>query len=85
MFDLSGTHGTIPPPATQSPFCSVGLFPCDNGNCYNSNQKCDFLDACGDSTDERVCGMHMKYFINFLCNALLSSGILMNCKLTDHT
>ncbi|KAK7072099.1 hypothetical protein SK128_009911, partial [Halocaridina rubra] len=40
---------------TPVPICPVGQLPCDNANCYYPTQACNFLDDCGDGTDERDC------------------------------
>lgn len=42
-------------------FCSVGPCPhgyreCQNGKCYQPEQSCNFVDDCGDYTDENECG-----------------------------
>lgn len=34
--------------------CSSKL-RCNNGKCYSEYQKCNFIDDCGDSTDEYEC------------------------------
>ncbi len=39
---------------TPSPLCP-GQLSCDNGNCYNPIESCNFVDDCGDGTDERGC------------------------------
>ncbi|XP_077160334.1 MAM and LDL-receptor class A domain-containing protein 1 [Paroedura picta] len=36
--------------------CSQGFLECLNGNCYRPEQSCNFVDDCGDNTDERECG-----------------------------
>lgn len=41
-------------PTTQ-PSCAPHRFQCSNGRCIAKNQVCDFLDDCGDSSDELNC------------------------------
>ncbi|XP_016068757.1 PREDICTED: MAM and LDL-receptor class A domain-containing protein 1-like [Miniopterus natalensis] len=43
----------VPPP---SGYCPHGSLECQNGKCYNPEQSCNFVDDCGDSTDENECG-----------------------------
>nr|XP_039270832.1 MAM and LDL-receptor class A domain-containing protein 1-like [Styela clava] len=74
LFDISGSHGTVPPPVTQSPICSAGLYPCDNGNCYSSAQRCDFTDTCGDNTDEKLCGTTCDFDVD-QCGWTNSEGV----------
>ncbi|XP_063596764.1 MAM and LDL-receptor class A domain-containing protein 1-like [Penaeus indicus] len=45
-----GDHLTTP-----VPICPPGELACDNGQCYNPSVACNFLDDCGDGTDEREC------------------------------
>ncbi|CAM4599204.1 unnamed protein product [Lepidochelys kempii] len=42
------------PPSTGS--CSDGYWECQNGKCYRPEQSCNFVDDCGDNTDENECG-----------------------------
>ncbi|XP_013804776.1 MAM and LDL-receptor class A domain-containing protein 1 [Apteryx mantelli] len=44
---------TALPPAGP---CSHGYWECQNGKCYRPEQSCDFVDNCGDNTDESECG-----------------------------
>ena len=42
-------------------FCLLGICPpgfreCQNGKCYKPEQSCNFVDDCGDETDENECG-----------------------------
>lgn len=37
-------------------YCPYGYRECQNGKCYRAEQSCDFVDDCGDNTDENECG-----------------------------
>ncbi|XP_011911468.1 PREDICTED: MAM and LDL-receptor class A domain-containing protein 1-like [Cercocebus atys] len=37
-------------------FCPLGYWECQNGKCYRLEQSCNFVDDCGDNTDENECG-----------------------------
>lgn len=37
-------------------YCPHGYRECQNGQCYKPEQSCNFVDDCGDSTDENECG-----------------------------
>lgn len=48
---------------TPSPFidCPEGTHPCaNNQSCYNNIERCDFVDNCGDGTDEK--GLVLKTY-----------------------
>lgn len=45
----------------SSAFCSLGLLQCDNGACYKPEQLCDFIDNCGDNSDEKNCGTSCSF------------------------
>ncbi|KAH3887722.1 hypothetical protein DPMN_011741 [Dreissena polymorpha] len=42
--------------ATTIGKCGAGKFTCNNQRCYALTQRCDFVDDCGDNTDEMSCG-----------------------------
>ncbi|XP_059977241.1 MAM and LDL-receptor class A domain-containing protein 1 [Lagenorhynchus albirostris] len=37
-------------------YCPYGYRECQNGKCYKPEQSCNFVDDCGDYTDENDCG-----------------------------
>lgn len=39
----------------SSDFCPLGLLRCDNGACYKPEHLCNFIDNCGDNSDEKNC------------------------------
>lgn len=41
--------------------CPSGFLPCDNGQCFTPGQSCDFIDDCGDGTDEKDCGTSCSF------------------------
>ncbi|XP_054714592.1 LOW QUALITY PROTEIN: MAM and LDL-receptor class A domain-containing protein 2-like [Uloborus diversus] len=50
--DLSFEDCDIPRTATASDKCKDNEFMCRNGNCISSELLCDFVDDCGDYSDE---------------------------------
>ncbi|XP_064410804.1 MAM and LDL-receptor class A domain-containing protein 1 [Latimeria chalumnae] len=54
---LSSSHFPDDAP-TQPPAgsCPQGYLECQNGKCYRAEQSCDFVNDCGDNTDEKECG-----------------------------
>ncbi|XP_055063524.2 MAM and LDL-receptor class A domain-containing protein 1 isoform X1 [Misgurnus anguillicaudatus] len=63
---LSSSFETNSSPLLLSGSCPPGSLQCNNGNCYRSEQTCDFTDNCGDGTDEMDCGTSCS-FENGLC------------------
>ncbi|KAM5235404.1 MAM and LDL-receptor class A domain-containing protein 1 [Ctenodactylus gundi] len=49
----SGKEVAVPFPTGNCPY---GYGECQNGKCYRLEQSCDFVDDCGDNTDESECG-----------------------------
>ncbi|XP_055943864.1 MAM and LDL-receptor class A domain-containing protein 2-like isoform X2 [Argiope bruennichi] len=45
---------TVPPPIDKC--YEEGKLTCKNGNCYSHLQRCNFINDCGDNTDEKDCG-----------------------------
>uniref|UniRef100_A0A3Q3R9I1 MAM domain-containing protein n=1 Tax=Monopterus albus TaxID=43700 RepID=A0A3Q3R9I1_MONAL len=54
----AGIEDNTPPPPTS---CPSGFLPCENGMCFTLGQKCDFIDNCGDGTDEKHCGTSCSF------------------------
>ncbi|XP_048223736.1 MAM and LDL-receptor class A domain-containing protein 1 [Perognathus longimembris pacificus] len=40
----------------QTGYCPCGYHACQNGKCYKPEQRCNFINDCGDNTDEGDCG-----------------------------
>ncbi|XP_051007238.1 MAM and LDL-receptor class A domain-containing protein 1 [Acomys russatus] len=55
---LSSRHSTREELSLPLPtgFCPHGYEECQNGRCYSPEQRCNFVDDCGDNTDENECG-----------------------------
>lgn len=55
----TGPISTLPPGSvtTISPTgnCPTGQYKCNNGKCINSTLVCDFINNCGDNSDEIKC------------------------------
>uniref|UniRef100_UPI00398F495B MAM and LDL-receptor class A domain-containing protein 1-like n=1 Tax=Pristiophorus japonicus TaxID=55135 RepID=UPI00398F495B len=45
-----------PTPLPLTGSCPHGYLECQNGNCYQPEQSCDFVNDCSDNTDEKECG-----------------------------
>lgn len=54
-----GTVSTVPPGSvtTIAPIntCGAGKFQCTNKKCIDATLKCDFINHCGDNSDEVMC------------------------------
>ncbi|XP_067863191.1 MAM and LDL-receptor class A domain-containing protein 1 [Heptranchias perlo] len=50
-------HTPLPPTGS----CPHGYIECRNGNCYQPEQSCDFVNDCSDDTDEKECGMSCTF------------------------
>uniref|UniRef100_A0A3B4CKL8 MAM domain-containing protein n=1 Tax=Pygocentrus nattereri TaxID=42514 RepID=A0A3B4CKL8_PYGNA len=50
----------LPPPLPFGP-CPGGLLRCENGGCFKPEQFCDFIDNCGDNSDEKECGTSCSF------------------------
>jgi hypothetical protein len=49
-------------PSTTIGPCGSGQLQCKNKNkCYSFKEQCDFIDACGDNSDEALCGNYSVY------------------------
>ncbi|KAJ4920097.1 hypothetical protein JOQ06_027963 [Pogonophryne albipinna] len=48
--DVTFLH-CVPPPSSGDP-CTPEQFTCRNQNCISQDQLCDFIDHCGDQSDE---------------------------------
>uniref|UniRef100_A0A8C5VYQ1 MAM and LDL-receptor class A domain-containing protein 1 n=1 Tax=Microcebus murinus TaxID=30608 RepID=A0A8C5VYQ1_MICMU len=55
---LSSHHSVKEELAVPLPtgYCPQGYRECQNGKCYGPEQSCNFVDDCGDNTDENECG-----------------------------
>ncbi|KPP68837.1 MAM and LDL-receptor class A domain-containing protein 1-like, partial [Scleropages formosus] len=54
---LSSSPGLLeamPPPPSDS--CPRGYLGCGNGHCFQPEKSCNFVDDCGDGSDEANCG-----------------------------
>ncbi|XP_046708496.1 MAM and LDL-receptor class A domain-containing protein 1 isoform X3 [Silurus meridionalis] len=49
------------PDPMQTGSCPQGLLCCDNGACYKPEQLCNFIDDCGDNSDEKNCGTSCSF------------------------
>ncbi|RWS17354.1 hypothetical protein B4U79_11636 [Dinothrombium tinctorium] len=41
--------------------CPSGTDQCANGKCFTYQQKCNFIDDCGDKSDEKDCGTNCTF------------------------
>ncbi|XP_026792984.3 MAM and LDL-receptor class A domain-containing protein 1 [Pangasianodon hypophthalmus] len=49
------------PDSPPTDFCQLGLLRCDKGDYYKPEQLCDFIDNCGDNSDEKNCGTSCSF------------------------
>lgn len=56
---------------TPQPACFPGQLMCLNKNCYNPVETCNFIDDCGDNTDERFCS---KFFVQYCLDNIMNLG-----------
>ncbi|NP_001297043.1 MAM and LDL-receptor class A domain-containing protein 1 precursor [Xenopus tropicalis] len=63
--DIAFTNECFKPPALiaesynnmpQTELCPPSYLSCNNGKCFRPEQRCNFIDDCGDNTDENDCG-----------------------------
>ncbi|WAR02785.1 MLRP2-like protein [Mya arenaria] len=59
---IGGTiFGSPTAPSTTVGPCGAGKQKCNNGHCYTYSQQCNFMDDCGDNTDEIGCGTTCEF------------------------
>ncbi|GIZ02719.1 MAM and LDL-receptor class A domain-containing protein 1 [Caerostris extrusa] len=61
--DIPG-QPTTPPPIDD---CAPERLPCKNKKCYTHLQRCNFINDCGDNTDEENCGTSCDFEKNSTC------------------
>ncbi|KAI1287574.1 MAM and LDL-receptor class A domain-containing protein 2 [Halotydeus destructor] len=49
------------------PVCPDRQYMCDNGNCFTTRQMCNFVDDCGDNSDEANCGLDCDFDEDAFC------------------
>ncbi|XP_076802493.1 MAM and LDL-receptor class A domain-containing protein 1-like [Clavelina lepadiformis] len=55
--------------ASSGSQCDFEQFQCTNGNCISMDKRCDFVDDCGDNSDELTCPDYQACDFNSdLCN-----------------
>lgn len=49
-------------PFVSNATCTANEIKCNRGNCVSKDRKCDFVDDCGDKTDETLpeCNSYQK-------------------------
>ena len=59
FLNFAGTLPGLPTaPSTTVGQCGPGKMLCSfTKKCFSLEQTCDFIDSCGDGTDEATCGM----------------------------
>ncbi|XP_053385338.1 MAM and LDL-receptor class A domain-containing protein 1-like isoform X2 [Mercenaria mercenaria] len=92
--------GSIPgqptPPSTTPGPCEFRMSKCHTGSkCYSDQEHCDFIDACGDNSDEVTCGTSCQFESSSMCG--WENSAIDNCNFalvtaekspgpkTDHT
>ncbi|XP_010901050.2 MAM and LDL-receptor class A domain-containing protein 1 isoform X1 [Esox lucius] len=54
LLSTSEAQETASPSPSGS--CPLGHLQCENGQCFHQDKSCDFIDNCGDGSDEKDCG-----------------------------
>ncbi|XP_041421793.1 MAM and LDL-receptor class A domain-containing protein 1 isoform X2 [Xenopus laevis] len=49
---VAKSHSNMP----RTELCPPSFSSCNNGKCFRPEQSCNFIDDCGDNTDEKDCG-----------------------------
>lgn len=65
---------------TPKPTCPLGQLDCTNGNCYHPVEACNFVDDCGDGTDERDCS---KSLLDISCKMAVDVEVVCDVVNTN--